>query len=263
LSYGHIVVRLLRIEEKISAIWANRIIVTQNDSKKLLTNMGIKDSKISVVLNVPDEDVFMSEPVTVKDNGSFVLITHGSIVERYNIQSLIRTVPLLVNDIPKLKVEVVGGGEYKEQLELLAEDLGVKEYVNFTGLLPFEEVCSHIARAHVGVAVIPSGANPAVPNKLFEYLAMRKPAIVTTVPTIEEYFDNETVMYYEPDNESDLARCILELYRNPEKRAALAATGLAAYQKYHWPVMKYEYLRVFDEMTGGSESSVSGQNGED
>ena len=57
------------------------------------------------------------------------------------------------------------------------------------------------------------------------------------------------MMYYQPDDERDLARCILELYNNPEKREALAAAGSAAYRKYQWTSMKYEYLEVYDKLT--------------
>lgn len=115
--------------------------------------------------------------------------------------------------------------------------------------MPQSEVPKYIAQADIGVVVIPAGLNPAMPNKLLEYLAMGKPTIVTKIPTIKTYFDDNSVMYYEPDNEHDLARCILELYRNPEKKAALAAAGSASYQKYQWAIMKNEYLRVFDKLT--------------
>jgi glycosyltransferase involved in cell wall biosynthesis len=47
-----------------------------------------------------------------------------------------------------------------------------------------------------------------------------------------------------------LARCILELYRDPEKRARLARSGSRAYQKYRWDNMKQEYLKVFDRLSG-------------
>jgi glycosyltransferase involved in cell wall biosynthesis len=247
-SPGHWLVKLLRLIENISARWADYIIITQTTSKEILEGSGVPSSKISVVLNTPDESIF-TYPSSPSNNGShFCLITHGSILERYGIQTFIKAVPLLVEEIPQLKVKVVGDGEYRQQLEQLAQALGITKYVDFTGFVPQSEVPVHIAQAHIGVVVIPAGANPAMPNKLLEYMAMGKPAIVTTIPSIKAYFDDNTVMFYQPDNEHDLARCILELYRNPEKRAMLAATGSANYQKFRWSVMKHEYLKVFDKL---------------
>jgi glycosyltransferase involved in cell wall biosynthesis len=57
-------------------------------------------------------------------------------------------------------------------------------------------------------------------------------------------------MFYEPGDEHDLARCVLELYKDPEKRATLAASGIAAYEKYRWKTMKNEYVKIFDRLTG-------------
>lgn len=247
----NVIVKLLRMVEKASAHWADHIISTQSTSKEIIENGGVPSSKISVVLNTPDENVFTCSSSPSDNNSRFCLITHGSLLERYNVQSLIKAVPLLTQEIPELEVKVVGDGEYRPQLEQLAQALGVMKYVDFSGRVPQSEVPAHIAQANIGVVVIPAGVNPAMPNKLLEYLAMGKPAIVTTIPTIKAYFDDNSVMYYEPDNERDLARCILELYRNPEKRAALAEAGSAVYQKYRWSVMKYEYLKVYDKLVKG------------
>jgi glycosyltransferase involved in cell wall biosynthesis len=245
---NHIGVRLLRLEEKLSVLLADRVIACQKTCREMLRSRGTPESKISVVLNVPDEDVFNRNIPSGKDNGVFRLITHGTLVERYNVQSLIKAVPLLIRDIPELEVNVVGDGEYRPQLEELARSLSVHNYINFTGRVPFDEVFMHIARADVGVVVIPAGANPALPHKLFEYMALGKPVVVTTIPTITAYFDDNLMLFYEPDNSPDMARCILELYRNPAKRAAMAAAVVAAYQQYHWPVMKDEYIKVFERL---------------
>jgi len=245
---GHILIRLLHFIEKVSATWADWVIVTQSTSKELLQRRGVRGSKISVVLNVPDEDVFLSCVPTGTNGSSFRLITHGTLVKRYNVQTLIKAIPLLTPEIPDLEVKVVGDGEDRQRLEELARSFGVNDHVHFTGWLPFDEISTHISQAHIGIAVIPAGANPSVPNKLLEYLAIGKPAIVTAIPSIRAYFDDGSVLYYEYDNEHDLTRCVLELYRSPEKRTALAAAGSAAYQRYRWSVMKFEYLNVFKSL---------------
>ena len=244
----NIMIKLLHKVEKASAHWADQIITTQSTSKEIILNEGVPGSKITVVLNTPDEEFFKVLPSN-DGKGRFSLITHGSLLKRYNVQSLIKAVPLLTQEIPELELKIVGDGVYKHQLEQLAQSLGVNKYITFTGWMPQNEVPAYIAQVDIGIVVIPAGVNPAMPNKLLEYMAMGKPAIVTTIPTIKAYFDDHSVMYYEPDNERDLARCILELYRDPQKRLALAATGLASYQKYQWKTIKHEYLNVYTKLT--------------
>jgi len=162
------------------------------------------------------------------------------------VQTLIRAVPLLIGDIPELRIMVVGDGEYRHQLEGLTQSLGVSEYINFTGLVPFEEIPGLINQADIGVV---SCLTPMLPNKLFEYLASGKPTIVAKTRAISAFFDDKSIALYEPDDEQALANSVLDLYRNPQKRAVLAASGLATYKKYSWDLIKHEYLKIFKQLT--------------
>jgi glycosyltransferase involved in cell wall biosynthesis len=247
-SPNHPIIRLLRLVSRVCMSLADHIIVCGYFGLEIARNRTTSNSKTSLVFNVPDENIFLSASYPHKRPGGFCLITHGSILEKYGVQTLIKAVPLLLNDIRELKVMVVGEGEYRPQLEELAQNLGVSDYVHFTGLVPFEEVPGFIAQADIGVVPI---LLPMLPNKLFEYLAMDKPVVVTRNPSVEACFDDSSVMFYESGNEHDLARCILELYRNPEERTALAASGSAVYQKYRWDTIKYEYLKVIERMANG------------
>ena len=249
-SSKHIVVRLLRFFEKTSGRWADHVFCTQIVTKELLVSRGVPESKISVVLNVPDETIF-DRRVTIhnhKDNGKFRLITHGSLLEIYGIQTLIKAVPLLIIEIPNLEVKVVGDGEYRPYLEQLAQSLKISKYIDFTGMVTQEEVREHIIQSDIGVVAVHCKF-PALSNKIFEYLAMGLPAVVTSISANKAYFDESSVKFFEPDNELELAHCILKLYQNPDKRIALAAAGSATYQKYRWEIMKEGYLKVFEKLS--------------
>lgn len=249
---GHPAVRILSLIEKGCAHWADHIITTQSTSRDMLIKNGIPASKITVILNTPDENLFRQLPQDHASNSHFSLVTHGSLVERYCVQTLVKAVPFIVKEIPDLKVKIIGDGEYQPRLEELARSLGVRDYIDFTGRLPFKDIPAQIAQANIGIVAIPTGVNPAMPQKLLEYIAMGKPAVVTSFPTIKAYFDDNTIMYYRSDDERDLARCVIELYRNPEKRAALAAASETVYQNYRWSVMRLEYLKVFDGLTNST-----------
>jgi glycosyltransferase involved in cell wall biosynthesis len=247
---NHIAVKLLRFVEKVSAKWADHVIAANGIcQQEILKSRGVPASKMSAVLNVPDEKVFSQRSSNGSDPGRFCITTHSTLLERYGIQVLLRAVPLLTGEIPQLEVMVLGDGEYRHQLEEMAKTLGIADRVRFTGFVPIEELLSVLTRADVGIVSLLPQKQPQMPNKLFEYLALGKPTVATALPAVKPYVNSDSVMYYEPENERDLARCILELYRNPEKRKEQAANGLAAYQKYRWSAMKYEYLKVFDQLT--------------
>jgi glycosyltransferase involved in cell wall biosynthesis len=255
-SFKHIVVRLLLFLERTSARWADHVLCTQSVTRDLLVSRGVPKSKITVIVNVPDEAMFNRDASISNriDDGKFRLLTHGSLLEIYGIQTLINAVPLLIKEIPQLNVRVIGDGEYRPYLEQLARSLEITEYIDFPGIVPQVEIPKHITQADIGVVTVHCEF-PALSNKLFEYLAMGIPAVVTSISANKAYFDDNSVMFFEPDNEHELTRCILELYRNPEKRTALAAAGSATYQKYRWSIIKYDYLRVYDKLIKGEDLS--------
>jgi glycosyltransferase involved in cell wall biosynthesis len=250
-SDKHPAVKVMRLLEKSSIWFSNHIIVTQSTSKDMLVSRGVPEDKITVVLNVPDENVFKPASPSSNGNGHFRLMTHGRIVDRYGLETLIRTVPLVKNEIPNLEVKIVGDGEGLPRLRELADKLGVNEIIQFTGWLKADEIPAHISKADVCLVVIPAGANPAMPNKLFEYSALGKPSVVTEIPAIKPYYDNNAVAYYTAGDEADLARRIIELYQNPDKRAKMAASSAAVYQKYQWDNMKHEYLNAIETLING------------
>jgi glycosyltransferase involved in cell wall biosynthesis len=247
-SAHHWTVKIALFVEKMSVRWVNYVIGTQIINKQIVEKHGVPSSKISVVLNVPNDQIFNGRPAPSRNTEELSLITHGSLLEKYGVQSLVKAAPLLRKEIPLLKIKIVGTGEYRPNLERLSESLGVADCIEFTGFVPNPEIPKRITEADIGVVTIATTINPMLPNKLFEYLAMGIPVVTTSIPAITAYFDDKSVMYYEPENEQDLARCILELYRSPQRRQSLAETGWSKYQQYRWSTMKYEYLNVYKRL---------------
>jgi len=260
ISPNHIFTRLLRFIAKVSARYAHSIIVSDGPlHKKAVEGYGIPSTKITMVLNVPDDTVFNVKPASAaKDSNHFHIVVVSSILKRYGIQTLIKAVPLLLKDIPEVKIDIIGPGEYRLDLEQMARDLGVDACLNFTGFIAYENIPNYIARAHICVA--PMIDDVGAPNKIFEYSALGKATIASDLPGIKALFDDNCVLYFQPGDERVLANRILELYHSPEKRASLGRSAQALYHKYQWPLMKHEYLKVFDKLTKGEYRITSGEN---
>lgn len=251
-SPNHVGARLIRFIAKVSASYANHVIVSDGPlHKKAVESLGIPSKKVTMVLNVPDDTIFNIETVGgIEDGNHFYLAIASTILKRYGIQSLIKAIPRLLKDIPELKVDIIGGGDYVPDLEQMALDLGVKEYANFTrDFIPYESVPDYIARAHVCVA--PMIDDVGAPCKIFEYMALGKPAVASDLPSLRALFGDSTLLYFQPDNSEELANRILELYHNPEKRASLGRAGQALYRKYSWSLMmRQEYLKTYAQFDG-------------
>ena len=244
----HIVARFLRLMEKLSASYAHHVIVSDGPPyKKILENHGIPSDKITVILNVPDDKIFDPQAISVsEDSHHFRIVVVSSLLRRYGVETVIRAMPLLLQYIPELRVDIIGDGEYRPVLERMARELKVDGHLNFAGWIRHDDVPGYIARAHVCVA--PMNEDVGAPNKLFEYFALGKPAVASALPGLTAMFDGNCIMYFRPGDEKDLAARILELYRSPEKRASLGSCGQNLYRQYQWSVLKQEYLKVYSEL---------------
>jgi glycosyltransferase involved in cell wall biosynthesis len=232
--------------ERRSIALADRAIAVGPHDKAVREERGTPAAKLAVVMNVPDEELFgLVSPADTSDE-TFRLITHGSILKRYGIQTLIGAVPYLRGQIPNLEVTIVGAGEYTQELQGLVARLGIEEQVRFAGWVPIEEMAAYISRADVGVVPILSSC--LMPSKLFEYAALGKPVVASAAPTIQAVFPDEAVLYFEPGNEESLARGLLTLYRDAGLRARLAARAQEILQQHSWQRMRQVYVEIHDEL---------------
>jgi glycosyltransferase involved in cell wall biosynthesis len=247
LKPGGFVEKLLRFQERISVAFAHRSIVEGPYEREMRGDRGEDVDKIGVVMNVPEGHLFQAEGVPAADR--FEIITHGSLLKRYGIQTLIEAIPTIREAVPDLKVWVVGDGEYREELEAFARETGVAGCVEFTGWVKHEQVGGYIDRCAVGI--VPMLYNQ-LPNKLFEYIAMGRPVVVGDVPSIRRAFADHEVLYYETGDARQLAEGVIAIHRDPERAMQMAARAQRTFQKYTWDVMRGVYVGIHDELlTGG------------
>ena len=253
-SGQHLIVRFLGIIERIASLYADRIITVNEVIKRVFVSRKVPASKIAVILNSPDEELFKRESYVngyMKKRECFVLVCHGTILKRYGFQTAIKAVSVLRNKLPDLRLEIVGDGEYMEELVSLVNHLNLEDVVNFRGYLSVNEIPNLIMESDIGLVPIVKDnfTDLMLPNKLFEYIALGRAVISSNLTTIRTYFNSDSILFFESNNEKDLARCILELYQNPAKRRSLARNASKVYDKYRWANIKKDYLKVYEDLT--------------
>ena len=92
------------------------------------------------------------------------------------------------------------------------------------GPLPHREVLERVAGASVGV--VPNRPIPlnrfALSSKLFEYVALGIPAVVSDLPTLREHFSPQEVCFFRPGDATALAEALLAVARDPQAAATRA-----------------------------------------
>lgn len=243
---------LLKLQIKIEQLAIKYVakVITVNDTvRKRFIERGADGGKIEVIRNVPD-DRFGKESSLLKTAKDFTLITHGTIEKRYGQETIIRALPLLREQIDNLQLYIVGAGEGAERLHTLSKELNCVDTITFTGHVSFSQVGEIISCADIGlVALLPTPFGELCqPNKLFEYVALRKPVVVPRLKAIQESFDDSCVTYFEPGNHEDLACKILEIYINPQKAKELAKNAYLKYEEMNWNKAKRSYLKIVESL---------------
>lgn len=244
----HPLVGALAFMERVSTAFADHVVVTQHIAQGVIERRGVPEGKISVVLNCPDERLFndaVPRPERTGD-GQFRITTHGAILQRFGIQTLLTALPELTRQIPEIHVEIYGDGEFRPKVAELASHLALGERVLFRGFVAPETLAEPLRNASVGyVGML---CNLMLSNKLMEYVALGVPVVVARWPTYERYFPDNAVTYFEPGNVRSLVHAIVEIYQHPDQAERKAAHAKELYLNYRWSVQRETYLALYREL---------------
>ncbi|MFH0878297.1 MAG: glycosyltransferase family 4 protein [Lentisphaerota bacterium] len=230
--------------EQLAIRYAYRVLTVNDALKDRYVGRGAPGSKITVVRNVPAEEVFIPSAGVAFPSGVFCVVTHGTLQPRYGHEVLLRAVPLLRDVIPGFRLLIVGDGETAPVLKQLAQDLKCADVVEFAGSVPLPQVPGRLALAQVGVVpLMPSPfSDLCQPNKLFEYVALGIPVVAARFPAMREGFDGESFLQFTPGDPAELAGAIGDVYRNPEPARRRARKALEQYEALRWSAGKQVYL---------------------
>ena len=179
-----------------------------------------------------------------------IILYVGRIEPLKGIDILIRAVPLLecAND---LRVMVVGGnpgGDTEmERLKTIAEDLGIRDSVTFTGPVPQDRLPTYYSAADI--YVLPSHAE-SFGLAALEAMACGTPVVVSRVGGLKTFVDSAETGYLVPWRCPEaFAQRLDMLLANPDLRNAM---GNAAREK----ALSMSWSHVADRMLGYYDSLV-------
>lgn len=252
---SHPAIWLLRLLEKWSIRFANLVVTPNVAFQNLFISRGCPRQKIHIVMNSPQESIFGKNPSRPCDygNGSeFVVMYHGAIMERNGLDTALRAVLRIKEEIPSLRFDVYGEGDSVPEFLNLVKKLRLDETVRFYGYRPLEAIAEAIQGIHVGV--IPNKMNPFtnlnLPTRIFEYLSMEKPVIAPRTRGILDYFGEDSLFFFSPGDPESLAERIVEVYRNPARCHEILDRGVRTYQSYRWEGQRKYFVQTVKKLVG-------------
>jgi glycosyltransferase involved in cell wall biosynthesis len=253
LRAGHPLVRLSALVERAAIRYADRVVTCTQEMKDVFVARDAPAEKIDVVLNAADESIFDVEayPPQPRQPGRFTLVCHGSVEERYGHDTLIEAVALLGDEIPELRLDVYGEGSFLAEVEELVRQRGLEDRVWFArDYVPIEQLLSGLAGCDAGVVAMKKDAFRDLThcNKMYDLIAMQRPAVISRTRSVQSYFDEGCFEYFDAADPEDLARAIRELHSDPQLGDRLVAHASEVNEPYRWPHQREIYLRSVESL---------------
>jgi glycosyltransferase involved in cell wall biosynthesis len=258
---SHPAIRFLTWVERRSVAFADRALAVHEPHLDALVRHGCPRDRFTVVMNAPDPALF--ERQAAPPNGRFCLVYHGTVARRHGLEVAIRAIDLARQTHPDIAMKIVGDGDDIERIAGLVSERGLEDHVEVRrGFVPVEELRPILADATVGL--VPLVADPftryMLPVKLLEYVALGIPAICTRTSTVAAYFDDDAIAFFESGDAEELARRIVDLRGDPERRRRMVVASQRFLDVHSWPREQQRYYDVIDGLVSPRRESAPGES---
>jgi glycosyltransferase involved in cell wall biosynthesis len=219
---------------------------------------GMAPERVTVVRSGPSlERMRIRPPEARLKRGRPHLVGYVGVMGRQEgIDHLLRAVRHLVFDMGRTDIHfgLVGGGTSLEAMRSLAAELGVADFVTFTGRVADDEMLAMLNTADVCVNpdVVNEMNDKSTMNKIMEYMALAKP--IVQYDLAEGRFSAQAASLYAKQNEpAELAAKIAELIDDPARRAGMGAYGRRRVEnELEWRQEAPKLLAAYDSLWGAS-----------
>ena len=222
---------LMLLFERWSFKTADVSIATNESYKRIaIERGGMNPDKVYVVRSGPKLDrLRILPPNEALKRGCKYLVGYVGIMgAQEGIDYLLQAARHIVKYMGRSDVHfgLVGSGTSFNEMKQMATDLGIADFVTFTGRVPDQELLEILNTADV--CVNPDVANEmndkSTMNKIMEYMAMGKP--IVQFDLIEGRVSAQDASLYAKKNDPiDMAHKIVELLDDPERRKRMGEFG--------------------------------------
>jgi glycosyltransferase involved in cell wall biosynthesis len=245
----------LRFEKRILHKVDRVLTVVPEAADRLMMMHGLPREKIAIVSNTEDinftSDIAIDSKIVHEYADKFTLIYVGGFNSHRGLDVVINAMPTIVSRIPNAKLLLVGGGNerYSKSIARKSEAL---PYIDVLGWQPFEKVYSYIMSSNV--CLVPhirhEHTDNTVPHKLFQYMYMRKPVIVSDCPPLKRIIEETRAgLIFNANDPQSFCEAVCRLAADDNLRREMGEAGYTAIlEKYNWREDAKVLLRCYEEL---------------
>jgi glycosyltransferase involved in cell wall biosynthesis len=212
---------LSKITEKLLVKYADKILVVSNNLLSYFQKKKAEVQKITPI--VVQEDRFQN----IQYRRSNTIGYLGTFGAKDDVPFIINAFLQAQKKIDGLKLNLMGFIPNENDLKHISDLCNAHESITYHGKLSSEEVPLALAKCDTLIMNRTDSeySRTGFPIKLAEYLSTGIPTLVTNFEEYHEYLSEDIVHYYEPDNQDDFVRCLVNRYDNEDTSIKMAHAG--------------------------------------
>jgi glycosyltransferase involved in cell wall biosynthesis len=250
-------IRLLLLVERISIRFADHVIVS-NDlwRTKIINRTEISPHKCTTILNYPCIEFY--ENVSDKStNNEFSIIYPGTVSQHHGVDIAVKALACVREKIPNVRLHIClqksylrSSNNYHNSLILLCNRLNLRNNVKFFEPVPVDQLGKIFKSVDLGVVPKRAGifSSEAFSTKILEFMAAGLPTAASKTTVDQYYFDDSMIMFFEPGNHKDLARCIIEFFEKPWKGEFIVKNAKKFVAKNNWELKKGIFYKIISDL---------------
>jgi len=222
---------------------ADKVITVEEPLQKLyIDKVGIKPDKVFCLPNTPLQSTFNVENIntniTFRYKELFTILYVGGMDILRGIDVAIKSIKYLKDQIPNVKLLLIGKESKYLNLRSIIENENVSKFVE---MVPFQDISvlpSYIASANICFftpRTNRSEIHHTIATKIYQYIAMGKPVIVSNVKMMAEFVINNKLGFVINDNDSEeFSRKVITVFNDPALSEEFRENALKVSKQFFW-----------------------------
>lgn len=218
---------------------ADHIIAVVDEMKShLISKHGIPENRITVITNTErksfgDIDFEDLSELKEKYRNDYVISYIGGMGPHRGIDTVLEGMPRIIHKIPNVKLLLVGSASsgVLPKLREMVRTLGIENYVEFVGSVPFRQVSSYMKLSDINL--VPHNSNNhtenTIPHKLFQIMLLGCNLLVSSCKPLARIVTQAQSGYiFEADDATSFANQVILMHSQPDKVSECAQNGYDA-----------------------------------
>lgn len=205
--------------------------------------------RVVIIHNYPQKSLFPDPGKKVIKK--FDVIFYGSL-PRYILTELLKIDDALSNHGKLVKWRLIGIFTEKAWFLNQLNERNASDRFTISGHIPHNQMAHEIQESRIGIIPLPDlpKFRNNIPQKLFEFMAMRIPVVLSDLPPTRRFITNDNFGYkVQPSNYRDYANAIIKLLDNSSMQETMGQNARLMFEKeLNWEAESSKLLNLYNDI---------------